>query len=155
MDQQWKGGATPMTMSFAELLKSDLHLSPSQQQQLASELFPSVVENSHMQLWRPGEGLPSGGTEIWIGVASYSIPDLEMLDDIEAKLSRQNAEDETIHLFDVSAFPEFRNFEDLLPGIGKVFQTPVIGIWEGGVLKERASGARAMDWLAQRYRLST
>lgn len=143
-----------MTRGFVDLLELNSNLPPSEQQQRASEQFPSVVENTHMEIFRPGEELPTSGAHIWIGVASYSIPDLVMLDTIEAKLSREPCGNDTIHLFDVSAFTDSRDFEKYLPGIGRVYQTPVIGIWEDGVLKEKASGVTAKNWLMQRYDLT-
>ena len=143
-----------MTIRFVDLLELNANLKPGQQQQRATEEFPSVVQNSHMEIWRLGEELPTSGAHIWIGVASYSIPDLEMLDAIEAKLSREPAQNERIHLFDVSSFTGMRDFEKYLPGIGKVYQTPAIGIWEDGVLKEKASGTAAKNWLVRRYQLS-
>jgi hypothetical protein len=65
-----------------------------------------------------------------------------LLDGIDAELPREGR-NETICLFDVSAFPDFKDFEKCIPGIGKVYQTPVAGIWNDGVLKERLSGAVA------------
>ena len=143
-----------MTIRFADLLELNANLLPGQQQQRAAQEFPSVVQNSHMEIWRPEEELPARGAHIWIGIASYSIPDLEMLDAIEAKLSREPTQNETIHLFDLSSLTDIGDFEKYLPGIGKVYQTPVIGIWEDGVMKEKASGTAAKNWLVQRYQLS-
>lgn len=40
-------------------------------------------------------------------------------------------------------------------GIGKVFQTPVVGFWKNGELTERLSGAAAREWLVDRYKLFT
>jgi len=77
--------------------------------------------------------------------------DLELLDAIEARLTAEGR-NETIYLFDVSAFPDFKDFEKYLPGIGRVYQTPVVGSWKDGVLKERLSGAVARAWLSRRYK---
>ena len=143
-----------MMTTFSKLLNSSSDLAPGQQQQRAAEQFPSLVQSSHMKLWQPGRDLPLNGAEVvWIAVASYSVPDLELLDAIEAKLTGEG-QNETIYLFDLSAFPDFDDFEKFLPGIGAVYQTPVVGSWTGGVLKERLSGAPARAWLARRYKLT-
>lgn len=143
-----------MMTTFSELLNSSSDPAPGQQQQRAAEQFPSLVQSSHMKLWQPGRDLPLNGAEVvWIGVASYSVLDLELLDAIEAKLTREG-QNETIYLFDLSAFPDFKDFEKVLPGIGSVYQTPVVGSWNDGVLKEKLSGAVARAWLARRYELA-
>src|SRR4030095_4310183 len=118
-----------MTMRFIDLLKTNSDLSPAKQQQRAADNFSSVVENSHMKVWRPGEELSTHGRQLWIAVASYSIPDLEVLDNLEAKLAGGSTVEEIIHLFDLSTDPDFRDFENIVPGIGQVYQTPVIGLW--------------------------
>jgi hypothetical protein len=146
-------GSPAMMTTFSELLNSSSDLASGQQQQRAAEQFPSLVQSSHMKLWQPGRDLPLNGAEVvWIAVASYSVPDLELLDAIEAKL--KGGQTETIYLFDLSAFPDFKDFERVLPGIGRVYQTPVVGSWNDGVLKERLSGAVARAWLSRRYELA-
>jgi hypothetical protein len=45
------------------------------------------------------------------------------------------------------------DFESCLPGIGKVFQTPVVGIWSNGRLTEKASGHDAVRALRDHYQL--
>jgi hypothetical protein len=60
---------------------------------------------------------------------------------------------ENISVFDISAITDLGDFERRLPGIGKVFQTPVVGFWKNGQLTNRLSGAAARDWLVDRYRL--
>lgn len=86
-----------------------------------------------------------------IGVATYSLDELRLLDVLESKLSNQAGRSETIHLFDVSACSEMGDFELYIPAIGKVFQTPVVGLWEDGVLRYKAQGASATAWLRQRF----
>ena len=143
-----------MMTIFSDLLNSSSDLAPGQQQQRAAEQFPLLVQSSHMELWQPGRDLPANGAEVvWIAVGSYSVHDLELLDAIEAKLTLKGR-NETIYLFDVSAFPAFKDFEKYLPGIGRVYQTPVVGSWNNGVLKERLSGAVARAWLSRRYKLT-
>jgi hypothetical protein len=142
-----------MTFGFSALLDTNRELSPAQQQQQALEKFPSVVDQSHMENWRPGESLPTKGKQILIGVATYSVADLQFLDALEAKLAAEGTQYETTYLFNLAAFPEFRDFETYFPGIGKVYQTPVMGFWEDGVLKEKFWGATARDWLVRHYRL--
>ncbi len=46
------------------------------------------------------------------------------------------------------------DFEKYVPGIGKVFQTPVVGYWEDGLLKEKAWGKKGRDLLSEALGLS-
>ena len=140
-----------MIIKFVDLLDANSALGPAEQQQLAADHFSSVVENSHMTIWRPGEELPTHADQTWIAIASYSLPDLQILDALEAKLASKPRQNQIVVLFDLSSFPEFKDFERYLPGIGRVYQTPVIGHWEDGVLKDKASGAEAKNWLLQQY----
>lgn len=143
-----------MSLSFRELLLPTARLSPGQLQEQASKEFPNVVENSHMEIWEPsGSPFKPHDQNVLIGVAIYSLEDLQLLDEIEQRL-RFHSVHEKISVFDVSAFSEMADFERYLPGIGKVFQTPVLGFWRNGQLTERLSGAAARDWLVERYKLS-
>ena len=141
-----------MSLSFRELLAPIDGFSPGQLQEQASKRFPNVV--GHMEIWRPNDSpFEPHDQDVLIGVATYSLEDLKLLDEIELRL-RVHWAPERISAFDISAFTEMGDFERLLPGIGKVFQTPVVGCWRNGQLTERLSGAAARDWLVERYMLS-
>jgi len=143
-----------MSLSFRELLEPIDGFSPGKLQEQASKRFPNVVESSHMEIWRPNDSqFEPHDQDVLIGVATYSLEDLKLLDEIEQRLSVHSAP-ERISVFDISAFTEMEDFERLLPGIGKVFQTPVVGFWRNGQLTERLSGAAARDWLVERYTLA-
>jgi hypothetical protein len=134
---------------FADLLLKTSG-NPGQAQQLAAELFPRVVAMSKMKLWRIGDPFSNVGSRILIGIAaSYSIPDLQLLDEITSNISDQ------MDVFDVSDCKEMKDFENYIPGIGNVYATPIIGYWENGVLKESLSGFHARNWLVNRYQLSS
>jgi hypothetical protein len=136
------------------LLKTfDIH---DQAQLLAAELFPRVVAMSKMRLWRIGDSISTVESRILIGVAaSYSIPDLQLLDEINKRLSGESIISDRVDVFDISSCKEMKDFENYIPGIGNVYQTPIIGYWENGVLKESLSGFHARNWLVNRYQLSS
>jgi hypothetical protein len=143
-----------MSLSFRELLAPIAGFTPGELQEQASKRFPNVVDESHMEIWRPTDSpFEPHDQDVLIGVATYSLEDLKLLDEIEERL-RNRSVLENISVFDVSAFSEMGDFERHLPGIGKVFQTPVVGFWKNGQLTDRLSGAAARDWLVDRYRLS-
>lgn len=143
-----------MSLSFRELLAPIDGFSPGQLQEQASKRFPNVVEYSHVEIWLLNDSpFEPHDQDVLIGVATYSLEDLKLLDEIAQRL-RVHSAPERISVFDISAFTEMGDFERLLPGIGKVFQTPVVGFWRNGHLTERLSGAAARDWLVERYMLS-
>ena len=112
----------------------------------------TLVHQSHMGVWRIGDAWPPAGEHVlWIGVATWSIYDMELVEVLEAKLSQDTGR-ERIYLFDFDTADEF-DFEEHIPGIGKIFHTPIVANWNRGVLEERLSGAKARDWVMQRYGL--
>lgn len=84
-------------------------------------------------------------------MGTYSLYDMELVDQLEAKLSRETVKEE-IYVSDIVSSPEF-NFEDRLPGIGQVFDVPVVGYWKEGVLEVRLSSFAARKWLIERFAL--
>jgi hypothetical protein len=80
-----------------------------------------------------------------IGVAPYSAYDLKLLEVLN-ELPLDPASDR-IDVFDVLACQKQEDFEKYVPGIGKVFQTPVVGIWGNGKLEETNSGHSAREQL--------
>jgi hypothetical protein len=96
------------------------------------------------------------GSRILIRVAaSYSIPDLQLLDEINKRLSGASNISDQVDIFDVSGCKEMKDSENYIPGIGNIYATPIIGYWENGVLKKSLSGFHARNWLVNRYQLSS
>src|SRR6185369_475497 len=115
---------------FEDLLRLHNRLPPGEQQLLAREQFPAVVASSRMSMWAPGEPLPASGSRVLIGVATYSLYDLDLLDALDSQLFG----DDAVELFEVSSCSSHEEFDRFIPGIGKVFQTPLVGFWQDGQL---------------------
>lgn len=153
MDSRRSTDGTSMKTSFFDLHRARPDLGHVERQRLAQAQFPSLVEQSHMKMWRIGDTVPPPGNQvIWIGVATWSLYDMELLDVLEAKL-QQTTLKEGIWVFDIDTF-DWLQFEKHLPGIGKIFHPPIVGSWNQGVLEERLSGAKAREWLIQRLGLT-
>ena len=76
-------------MTFQNLLKiapSD----PEQQQRLAELRFPDVISAHGMRLWRPGDKYAKTGERYLLGVATYSLYDLQLLDELAARIREGN-----------------------------------------------------------------
>ena len=129
---------------FLKLLVPHSH-GPGEQQKLARARFPGVVGQSNLRLWQPGDH-ENVNRRIVIGLAaSYSIPDLELLDVVDDAIQAGGPSLATVEVFDVLDCREMSDFEKYIPGVTPVYQTPVVGIWEQGVLRAVGSGAVARD----------
>ncbi len=84
------------------------------------------------------EGLPAAPQRdgVLLGVAFYSLPDLQFLDDVVIR-----SRDMRIDVFDVLSFKSMSDFEGIFSGLRPVM-TPVIGIWKNGNLIEKGCGIR-------------
>ena len=132
---------------FRDLLKANDHLPPGEQQRLASELLPAAVASTRMSMWSPGEAFAMNGARVLIGVAVYSLYDLDLLDVLESN----SLGHDSVQVFNVNSCATMSDFEQYVPGIGNVFQTPVVGFWQDGQLTHRDTGASARDWIRNRY----
>jgi hypothetical protein len=86
-------------------------------------------------------------------VAFYSLSDLKFLDQLVSTLRSQARPlmKEPILIFDALSFKKMADFETLIPSIGRVLQTPVVGVWENGHVVEKGVGREARMVLARKY----
>ena len=114
-----------------------------------------MISGSAMQWWSWGDSIPDTENQILIGVATWSVYDLRLLDALDEMSA--NSKDR-IRILDMEKVPDFvwslDLFNQVIPGIGKIYQTPVIGIWEEGALVEKGSGAAGRDLVVDRYDLN-
>ena len=103
------------------------------------ESFAERVRASHFRLMPPTSANGSKN-RLLVGVALWSRADMELLDGLdEAALGAT--------LFDVSLCRSQEDFDRIIPGITPVFQTPVVGHWDGTQLLWKGSGAEAREYL--------
>ena len=136
-------------IKFHDLLQPRDGLSVGELQESAKRSFPLLVDKSTFKSWSPGKPTSSQGKRLLIGVATYSEADLKLLDLLEEVLQGRAENTLSIDLFNTLDCKSHDDFDNYIPGIGKVFQTPVAGLWENGVLKEKAWGKSARDLIAQ------
>jgi hypothetical protein len=98
------------------------------------------VSRSRLKLRSPGKPIPDTGRHFIIGVATYSAPELELLDKVEEQLGRSEAEALDVEVFDVLACKNMSDFAAFIPGIDGVYRTPVVGVLSGGKLIDHATG---------------
>ena len=119
-----------------------------------SRKLPEALSGSHLNYWRLEDSLPNTGRRTLIGVAPYALPDLELLDSLEEWLSKSKSPDERVDVLNVLVCAATDDLERCFPGVGRVFQTPIVGVWENGVLCQTASGAAGRQLVVSRYGLT-
>jgi hypothetical protein len=109
---------------------------------MRSDMFPAVVDQSRrLRTWRPGEPFRQTGRRLPIGVATWSGYDMELLDLVDRASPVGPGSEPAVDVFDVDGCASQADFQNYIPGIGEVFQTPLVGYWVDGVLTDRATGA--------------
>ena len=135
--------------SFESFGLEQSHITGASGTSTISERFRERLQLTPLNLWSPGDQIASEGTRLLIGVAPYSISDLRLLDQL-LNIAFEHKGKIAIDVFDVLSCTTMRDFDKYVPGIGQVFQTPVIGAWHDGMLVEAASGAEGRK-VVQRY----
>jgi hypothetical protein len=87
------------------------------------------------------------GTRVLVGIATWSLYDLALLDQLQTTLTSGNQT--TIDVFDVDNCQGSGDFEGYVPGIGRVLQPPVVGVWRDGQQIKSAWGAAGRKLLAE------
>jgi hypothetical protein len=96
---------------------------------------------------------PDNGRVVLIAVAVYSLPELELLDAVLKNLSERQNPEERLEILDAQTCSQ-PEFDARIPGIGRVLQTPVVGVCKNGVLTQRAWGYQAVEIIRRHYRLA-
>jgi hypothetical protein len=136
-------------INFHDLLKACNGIAVGELQESARKAFPLLVKQSRFTLWSPGQPSYHHGPRLLIGVATYSEPDLRLLDLLGEVLDRRTESPLHIDVFNILDGRCQQDFDKYIPGIGNVFQTPVVGFWQNGVLKDNAWGKSARDFIAR------
>lgn len=82
-----------------------------------------------------------------LGVAFYSLSDLQFLDSIVIR-SRDTSRHSRIEVFDMLSFKSMADFEGIFSGL-RTAMPPVIGIWKNGNLIEKGFGIRDTQRIVQ------
>ncbi len=117
------------------------------------DLWADLLRKSGLHPWRPGDPIPSLGPRVLLGLDSSSLVDPERLDTLSKALG-QIATGPRVELFDVMDCRPIIGYEEYVPGIGKVFQVPIVGYWQEGKLVEKAWGKAGRDLAAKILGLS-
>jgi hypothetical protein len=113
--------------------------------------FQERVAASPFRPWSPGDPIPEAGLRLLMGVATWSAYDLRLLDLVEETPRENWPTPLVLELFNVDDCRSLDDFDRYIPGLGKVFHTPVVGLWRDGRLTEKAEGNAARDLAARLF----
>jgi|ERR1700733_10600791 len=152
-------GAEKTIKKLADLFTEKSHLPIAEQKDYVRLRLPEMLSGSHLNLWRIGDPVITLPRRVLLGIATWSLYDLKLLDSLAESLDLAHAGEERVDVFDVDEEVDSKvllehHFEKYIPGIGKVFNTPFVGIWENGVLNQKGSGAEGRKLIADRYKLN-
>ncbi len=138
--------------SFRSLLSGSPGEEPGVAQRRVATVLPERVKASNFDWW-PTDAVPNGtGNRLLIGVAIWSGSDLTMLDLLENAVLRGKPASVPVGVFDIDQLLP-ADLERLLPGLGVVHHSPVVGFWERGELVEKACGFQAREIVSRLFGL--
>jgi hypothetical protein len=131
-------GAT--SMSLIEMFEK-ASARPVLQREVDNEVS-EFLQAKGMKKWHPGDPIPGVGRRMLIGLATYSRDDIDLAQAlVDHKASGGSGVQ--VELFSVMDIRTMQEFEEYIPGIGNVYQTPVAGLWEDGVVIRTSQGLEA------------
>jgi len=141
---------------FLDLLTEQYRLPAEEREQWVTSQLEQLFSGSVLNAWHLGDPVPTTGCRILIGIVSWSGYDLRLLDALrQADTVRGQGR---IDVLDIEAAARssgsYDYFERVIPGIGKIYQTPIVGIWNNGALMQRGSGAAGRELIIDRYNLN-
>jgi hypothetical protein len=140
MATQWSHHLHKTMNHFSSLLKFSKGKPPADAQATAQRDFPTRVQKSRLKLRSPGEPVAATGKQFIIGIATYSAPELELMDKLEHFLEQTDAESIDVEVFDVLSCKTMSDFASFIPDIDGVYRTPIIGVICDGKLIDHATG---------------
>jgi hypothetical protein len=120
-------------------------MAPAEQQAYILSALPARAREKGMRVWKLEDGIPTRGRRFLIGVTEYSRRDLNLLDGVCGTLKGNQ-----LDMFILSQCKSQSEIEDYVAGIGPVYHSPVVGVWEDGRLTASVSGWKKVVQLLAR-----
>ncbi len=117
----------------------------------ADHLFPSIVERSPFQLWRPGDSIPRHAVRLLIGAAPSSAYDMRLLDIVMEALARAPSAAPAVDVFNTADCQRPEDLRRYIPTLRAASPTPVAGIWFGGQLTWYGQGPTVRDQITRMF----
>lgn len=136
--------------TFESLLDRTPEESPAETQRRAREAFPNLV-NDEFARWfylrKPDTYVPDQGLELILGVATYSLYDLRLLDEIVEAQRGGVFRPRRVGVFDILECKKMTDVHRYLPSVDAIASTPVLATYSSGRISDfwegywRVSGA--------------
>jgi hypothetical protein len=136
---------------FRDFINPVPGLSAGDAQCRARRLLPARIEQSSLRWLTPGQSLPDDARFLLVGVAVWSGYDMNLLDYLARAVADGSRPDTPVYVFDTDSVTSPEDFEVLVPGIGFVHHTPVVGYWADGKLVEKACGFHGRQIVARLF----
>jgi len=78
---------------------------------------------------------------------------MNLLDHLDSAVTAGIRSDTPVYVFDADWATSPEDFESLIPGIGFVHHTPVVGYWAEGKLIEKACGFQGRQVVARLFKI--
>ena len=125
---------------------------PTDVQQRADQELPFMLAKSNLHFWSLGDAIVSTGTRFLVGVAVWSLYDLRLLDALDEAFSDENRT-ERVDVFNLDSCRTQEEILAFVANIGKVFHTPIVGVWRNGRQVQQASGYAGRNILVEAFAL--
>src|SRR5258707_8256996 len=112
-------------MKFVDLFDCSKHLYGDELQRSIRPVLLQLARENGFKTWAIGDGIPADGRRLLIGVAEYSRYDFELLDAVCGSHKFK-----FLDIFMLSDCKSQSEIEAYIPGVARVFHSPVAGIWE-------------------------
>ena len=111
-----------------------------------------MLAKSNLHFWNLGDAIVSNGTRFLLGVVTWSLYDLRLLDALNLALSEGNRT-EHIDIFNLDSCQTKEEVLLFVPNLGKMIHPPVVGVWRDGQQVQQNWGAAGRDILVETFAL--
>jgi hypothetical protein len=142
--KKWRKGR--QVTKFVDLFDNSRHMHGDERRRSVRPLVLELAQENGFRSWAVGDGIPSDGTRLLIGVVDWSRYDFEVLDAI--------CRSDKFRFLDIFMLDDCKaqsEIEAFIPGVTPVFQSPVIGMWEHGTLVAKAKWFAAAKQVIAAY----
>jgi hypothetical protein len=144
---------------FIDLIIESNRLPLPERRQYVKSRVAELLSKNALNKWGLGDSVADASVRILIVIAAWSNYDLRLLDALSETPARRTKLDERIDIADIDEIiGPTENCElimdKIIPEIGTIFHTPIVGIWENGMLVQKGSGAAGRDLIINRYGLN-
>ena len=111
-----------------------------------------LISQSHLTVWRAGAKIEESGDFLVLGVGTYCLYDLRLLNQLNAFMSEGRVSGVRVSVFDWSDLRPDVLVPDV-PDLGEPHHTPLAALWVNGKLVEVNWGYPARRFICERYGL--